>query len=212
MGQLNFGHIDHLCKATHLDGMTPFWSPWLPLQGDITKWGDPIFDCLGHLCKATHLDGVTQFQSPWLPSQANTLKLGDPISTALGLHSGNIKIQNPCMDRATKFYNHFSISKYMTFDIHTLVANFWLLRSWNRSIMVICFEYKMVSCEFWSLSNLKMYNIPTFALYQLNFYRHNHGLYNLWLFDSHIECLMAYHILSYKASQIPLSFVFSYPF
>jgi hypothetical protein len=74
MGQLNFGHIDYLCKATHLDGMTPFWSPWLPLQGDATKWGDPIliasvtfarqhawmgqpnFNHLDYLRKPTHLD------------------------------------------------------------------------------------------------------------------------------------------------------------
>jgi hypothetical protein len=77
--------------------------------------------------------------------------------------------------------------------------------------MVICFEYRMVYCEFWSLSNLKMYNIPTFALYQLNFYHHNHGFYKLWLFDLHIECLMAYHILSYKASQIPLNSYFLIP-
>jgi hypothetical protein len=27
----------------------------------------------------------------------------------------------------------------------------------------------------------------------------------LWLFDLHIECLVAYHILSYKASQFPFS-------
>lgn len=77
--------------------------------------------------------------------------------------------------------------------------------------MVIRVEYRLVYCEFWSLSNLKMYNIPTFALYQLNFYRHNHGLYKLWSFNLHIECLVAYHILSYKASQVPFSSCFLIP-
>ncbi len=77
--------------------------------------------------------------------------------------------------------------------------------------MVIWFEYRLFYCEFSSLSNLKMYNIPTFALYQLNFYCHNHGLYKLWPFNLHIECLVAYNILSYKAFQILHSSCFLIP-
>jgi hypothetical protein len=56
-----------------------------------------------------------------------------------------------------------------------------------------------------------MNNIPTFAHYELYLYCQNHGLYKLWPFDSHIECLVAYHILRYKASQILLSSCFFIP-
>jgi hypothetical protein len=100
--------------------MTPFWSPWSPLQGDTTKWGEAILITLVTFARQHTWMGQPNFYRLDCLHKP-TPRWGDPISVALNFHSGNIKTQNPSMDRATKFYNQFqSFFNIKLYDIRHL--------------------------------------------------------------------------------------------
>lgn len=42
IGRPHFYCLSCFHKVMQLDGVTPFWFPWSPLQGDALGWGDPI--------------------------------------------------------------------------------------------------------------------------------------------------------------------------